>query len=164
MTRWWQTLSERERRLVGLAGLLALAVVLYLGLLRPLYALRDAEEAGWRSAMARLAEVEALAGEVTTLQQQGARMTAAGKRRQSEPVQVLAARAARARGLSMSRLVPEGEGAVTVWIDQVETPSLYDWILDLQSDYGIAVSRASLTPLADGRGVRAQVTLSAGES
>lgn len=164
MTRWWQTLSERERRLVGLAGLLALAVILYLGLLRPLYALRDAEEAGWRSAMARLAEVEALAGEVTMLQRQGERMVAAGERRQAEPLQVLAARAARARGLSMSRLVPEGEGAVTVWIDQVETPSLYDWILDLQSDYGIAVSRASLTPLADGRGVRAQVTFSAGES
>jgi len=79
-------------------------------------------------------------------------------------VQSVAAREARRRGLDMSRLVPEGEAAVTVWIDQAETPALYDWVLTLKDDYGIAVSRASLTPLADGRGVRAQVTFTAGGS
>lgn len=162
MTGWWRDLSERERRLMGIAGLLALAVLLYLGLLRPLYALRDAEEAGWRSAMARLTEVEALAGEVAALRQRGAARAVGGDR--ADPVQSVAAREARRRGLDMSRLVPEGEAAVTVWIDQAETPALYDWVLTLKDDYGIAVSRASLTPLADGRGVRAQVTFTAGGS
>lgn len=163
MTGWWRDLSERERRLMGIAGLLALAVLLYLGLLRPLYALRDAEEAGLRSAMARLTEVEALAGEVAALRQRGA-ASAVGGGDGADPVQSVAAREARRRGLDMSRLVPEGEAAVTVWIDQAETPALYDWILTLKDDYGIAVSRASLTPLADGRGVRAQVTFTAGGS
>jgi len=65
--------------------------------------------------------------------------------------------AARAAGLSISRIQPEGEDGVRVWIDRAPSTQVFAFLIAARRDHGLSASSVSLTS-RDGSG---EVTLEA---
>ena len=66
--------------------------------------------------------------------------------------------ASRKRGVALSRVQPQGEGGLGVWIDDAPTSALYGLINDLVSTHAVKVETAVITTAPNG-GVNAQITL-----
>lgn len=66
--------------------------------------------------------------------------------------------AARRRSVDLSRVEPQVQGGLSVWIDDAPTPALYGLINDLVTSYSVKVETAVLTTAPNG-GVNAQLTL-----
>ena len=82
--------------------------------------------------------------------------TAVGNR--SEFTRGALVEASRKRGVALSRVQPQGEGGLSVWIDDAPTPALYGLINDLVSTHAVKVETAVMTTAPNG-GVNAQITL-----
>jgi len=65
---------------------------------------------------------------------------------------------ARKRGINLSRVQPQSEGGLSVWIDDASTIALYGWIEDLVTSYAVTVDTALMTTAPNG-GLNAQLTL-----
>lgn len=161
MMRWLETRPRRERRLMALAGLLAVAVALWLGLYQPLAHYRAQSERAWTAASERLAEVEALAAEIQLLRRQERDATRPNGER---PVRSVVSETARQYGLTLSRLAPEPNGRLGVWFEAAESTALFRWIEMLEDRFGIEVAKASIAENAGGPTVRAQLTLARPEA
>ncbi len=66
--------------------------------------------------------------------------------------------ASRKRGVALSRVQPQAEGGLSVWIDDAPTSALYNLINDLVSNHAVKVETAVITTAPNG-GVNAQLTL-----
>lgn len=163
MTAFWSGLSPRERTLIGVAAAILVLVGGWYGVVNPLLSARANAERAWLRTGDDLVNVERAAARARAAtgapqKQQNSRpanQSAAGLR-------AATAGAARAAGLSISRLQPEGETAVRVWIDEAPATDVYDWLLKAEREHGLSVQEASLVSRrGDGR-VSVEVTLSAG--
>jgi len=157
MMRWWNERTARERVMIGLgAGVLA-AMVLFQGVLKPLWAVRASAAQSHAAAMAYLSDVEAAARSARALK-------SAAKARSpliDGGVRATAAVAAQEAGLAVSRLQPLNDGAVEFWLEDASAPQVFGWLAALNEKYGVVVVKADLRRSgADGR-VRANVALSA---
>jgi general secretion pathway protein M len=149
LTRWWQALSGREKRLVGVAGALAAAVLLWL-ILRPLVGYISGLGDEHRLAVERAARVEAKAallkgkaGRVTTMV--------------ASPLDQWLAQSAGDTGLTLDRNEARGDGAATVAIASARAPAVIGWLAQLEGQ-GLVIDRLSLTPGTDGSvGLTAEV-------
>ncbi len=65
---------------------------------------------------------------------------------------------ARKRGVDLSRMQPQSNGSLTVWIEDVSTPALYGVINDLIAGYAVDVDTAMISTAPDGA-LNAQFTL-----
>jgi general secretion pathway protein M len=149
LTRWWQALSVREQRLVGVAGALAAAVLLWM-ILRPLvgymYGLGDEH----RLAVERAARVEAKAA----LLKNGAGPTAGGV---TGPLDQWLAVSAGDTGLTLDRNERRGESAATVTVASARAPAVIGWLAQIEGQ-GLVIDRLSITPGTDGTvGLTAEV-------
>ena len=66
---------------------------------------------------------------------------------------------ARNRSVSLTRVQPQSNGALSVWIEDTSTTALYDLIEDIVGKYAVSVETALLTTAPNG-GLNAQFTLS----
>lgn len=149
LTRWWQGLMLREKRLLSIAGALAAAVLLWM-ILWPLvgYINRLGDE--HRLAVERAARVEAKAALLKI--RTGPVATAA-----SGPLDQWLAQSAGDTGLTLDRNEPRGEGAATIAIASARAPALMGWLATLEAQ-GLVIDRLAITPGADGSvGVTAEV-------
>ncbi|GAK33155.1 hypothetical protein JCM17846_19380 [Iodidimonas nitroreducens] len=164
MKSWWMDLSGRERRLLQGAALILLILGGWQFILRPLLDYRAEQMAVRQSALTTLEEIEGLAADVLALRaRQKSMAPLAGKgNATADPVRSIISRTASEKGLSMTRLMPEEDGGVTIWFDQISSPQLFSWIADLQTEHGIRVMRASLSDNREQAGIRAQIRLQKG--
>lgn len=149
LNRWWHALSLREKRLVGVAGALAAAVLLWL-ILRPLatyvYGLGDEH----RLAVERAARVEAKAA----ILKSGARPTVGSV---TGPLDQWLALSAGDMGLTLDRNEARGDGAATVSITSARAPAVIGWLAQIEGQ-GLVIDRLSITPGTDGTvGLTAEV-------
>lgn len=141
---WWQGLSRRERWMVGVAGVLALAVLVWL-LGRPAYAAFTNLEADHRAAIEREGRV---AAKVKLLAQRPASPAAATANDGVAMDQYLTQSAGEI-GLTLDRNEARGQGQATIAIATAKAPVLADWLASLEGQ-GFVVDQLTITPAADG--------------
>lgn len=67
--------------------------------------------------------------------------------------------AARKRGVGLSRVQPQSDGGLSVWLDDTATTTVFTLIDDLVKTYSVKVESALMTTAPNG-GVNVQITLS----
>ena len=140
---WWQGLSSRERWLVGIAGALALCVVLWL-LVRPAYAAYSNLEAGHRAAIEREGRV---AAKVQLLTQRP--VMPASVANEGVAIDQYLTQSAGEIGLTLDRNEARGQRQATIAIATAKAPVLTDWLASLEGQ-GFVVDQLTITPAADG--------------
>jgi general secretion pathway protein M len=138
---WWGGLAQRERQVLS-AGAAALAlIVVYLALWQPLAQARSGRETALAEARALAIRLEALALEVQRNRGAGGTITGAD---QSLLAVVDQSGKASRLGKPPSRLQPEGDNTVRVWVEDVPFDAVLRWLNDLQTRYGVRVDNADI--------------------
>ena len=148
---WWRGRSVREQRMLLAGGLLALAVLIWLLVVRPLGdALADARERH-NDAVTALSDVRA---------DVAARKSAQGKAAPAVtgPVDALVSRAAGEAGFPITRLDRHSASRVTLALEAVRPPAFFAWLGRMEAQHGLVVERLSATTNSD-QTLAIQVTL-----
>ena len=140
---WWAGLSQRERWLVGIAGVLALGVLLW-ALGRPAYAAFADLENRHAAAIEREGRVKA---KVQLLAQRPAKSVAAAV--DAVAIDQYLAQSAGEIGLTLDRNEARGQGQATIAIAAAKAPVLTDWLAGLEGQ-GFIVDQLTIAPAADG--------------
>lgn len=140
---WWAGLTQRERRLVGIAAVLALAVLLW-ALARPAYAAFVDLETAHRAAVEREGRV---AAKVRLLSRRPAPSVAAAV--DAASIDQYLAQSAGEIGLTLDRNEARGARQATIAIATAKAPVLIDWLAALEAQ-GFVIDQLSITPAADG--------------
>lgn len=143
LQNWWIALSVRERWLVGIAGVLALGVIIW-GLGRPAYAAFTDLEAQHRAAIEREGRV---AAKVQLLAQRPAKSLSAAL--DAVAIDQYLAQSAGEIGLTLDRNEARGDRQATIAIATAKAPILTDWLAALEAQ-GFVVDQLTITPAADG--------------
>lgn len=160
MREWFFERTPREQALIGIALALAVIVGGWLLVVQPALNYRAESKADYERAAALLEDISNAAREIRALGSLGNERAV----QSSQPVRTVAVSTARAEDVTLTRLEPMEDGSLTVWLEDVEAPALYGWLLRLYRDHGIAVTKASLSRNSDRPTTRAQVLLSRGSS
>jgi general secretion pathway protein M len=143
MQIWWSGLSLRERWLVGAAGVLALAVLLW-ALGRPAYAAFADMDMTHRAAIEREGRVAAK----VQLLKQGARPGVATPVSSASIDQYLTQSASEI-GLTLDRNETRGDAQATIAITSARASVLTGWLAMLE-EQGFVVDQLTMTPGSDG--------------
>lgn len=137
----WQALAPRERRFltVGVTGVLI--TVFYLAIWEPLRESAERRHNGLEQARALAVRLEQIAAEVGASQRGGG----------AQPDRSLSLLAAvdqsvkrSALGKPPSRLQPDGEKQIKVWLEDVSFDALVPWLQELETRYGILVQSVDI--------------------
>ena len=143
LQNWWTGLSLREKWLVGIAGALALGVLIW-GIGRPAAAAFVDLETRHRAAVEREGRV---AAKVQLLTQRPAKSVAAAVDKLA--IDQYLAQSAGEIGLTLDRNEARGTGQATIAIATAKAPVLTDWLASLEGQ-GFIVDQLTITPAADG--------------
>lgn len=143
LQNWWIALSTRERWLVGVAGVLALGVILW-GLGRPAIAAFIDLESQHRAAIEREGRVSS---KVQLLAQRPAKSVTAAV--DAVAIDQYLAQSAGEIGLTLDRNEARGAGQATIAIATARATVLTDWLASLEGQ-GFVVDQLTITPAADG--------------
>jgi general secretion pathway protein M len=153
---WWSGLAERERRLVGGGAVVLALVVAWLGVWEPLANARHRQQVN-------LAAARALAVQIETLAASAPRGTGplAGT---GQSLLAIVDQSSKASALTKppSRLQPEGDDTVRIWLEDVPFDALLRWLGELQSRYGVRVDNADIERESGPGLVNARLTLMRG--
>jgi type II secretory pathway component PulM len=157
MKEYWQSLTERERLLVTIAGVVLAVFIIVLAVVRPLVVMKIDSRQNLSAAQAQHDRIQGLAIEYKRLDsgasERGSRLE------RDQPMRVLVAIAARETGVVVTRLQPTEQGGLTLWIDSVSSVAFYAWLKQLDSQFGLSPELVSLQKSGDGT-LRAQVQFS----
>lgn len=144
MGLWWDGRSVREQRMLAVMGLLVAAVLVWLLVVRPAWAWREAAAERRVEATADLARIEtglaARAPEPVKAAMPPS-MTLA-------EVEQAARAAAEAVGLTVALSV-DGEGGIAFDASGVTSAALFGWLAALKSDYGVETRAVTVIERAD---------------
>lgn len=151
---WWSSLAGRERRTLGGGAAVLGFVVAYLAVWEPLVEGRHQQQVELLAARALAVQIESLAGLA-----RGGTAAAPSGAGQSLLAVVDQSRKASALAKPPSRLQPEGDNTVRIWLEDVPFDDLMRWLGELQNRYGVRVDNADIDrESAPGR-VNARLTL-----
>jgi general secretion pathway protein M len=129
MKLWWDARSARERWLVGTMLVLALVLLVWLLIVRPLSDALDAARMRHGAAAVALAEARARAEPPP----------AAGPAA-SGPADAIVARTAAAAGFPGARIAGQGQSRASVSLDAARPQALFGWIAQMEQQ-GLVVER-----------------------
>ena len=136
---WWSGLAERDRRVLG-AGAAALGLIIaYVAIWEPLAGAKQRQHADLRAARALAVQLESLAA----LAPRGGApaVTGAG---QSLLAVIDQTRKTSAITKPPSRLQPQGDDTVRIWLEDVPFDALLRWLGELQVRHGVRVDDAEI--------------------
>lgn len=140
MSLWWDGRSLREQRMLAGMGLLIAAVLVWLLVLHPAWAWREAAAERRVEATAALARIETgLAGRAPV--EARAAMALAD-------VEQAARGAAEAAGLTVT-LAVDGEGGLAFDAPGATSAALFGWLAALKADYGVEARAVTVVENAD---------------
>ena len=142
MKAWFRSRSRREQRLILVMFGLALIVLVWLLVLRPLDNALAAAKERHGAAVVALAEARAQAAEIARLEQAGGGAAAAG------PLDSVLARAAAEAGFQLSQIQPAGADRATVAMEAARPQPLFAWVAAMEAS-GLIVERLSARANAD---------------
>ncbi|MEP3225954.1 MAG: type II secretion system protein GspM [Parasphingorhabdus sp.] len=135
---WFRALSQREKIMVGCAGLLAALVIGYYAIIKPF-------SGAYSEAQTRHAEVvEARArieGKVATLQDN----TEDSVKPHTGSLDVFISQNAGEAGFAVGKLDAQTDGSVRLTIDAAKPTALFSWLTKLETR-GIAVEELAVNP------------------
>ena len=143
LKNWWAGLSGRERRLVGIAAVLALGVLGW-AIARPAVAAFIDLESRHRAAIEREGRV---AAKVALLGARPAQSIAAGV--DAGAIDQFLQQSAGEIGLTLDRNEARGANQATIAIATAKAPVLTDWLAALEAQ-GFIIDQLTITPAADG--------------
>lgn len=147
---WLAGLSQRERILVGTAGLLLVIVVGYYGIARPMVGAMASAEARYISAIERQARVES---KVAALQQpangQGTRFNG--------PIDAFISQSAGETGIAVASITPQQDNRVNMVVESAKPTALFGWLARIEQQ-GVAVESLSVDSAGNGA-ISANLTL-----
>lgn len=137
---WWDGRSVREQRMLGIMGLLIAAVLIWLLVVRPAWAWREAAAERRIEATAGLTRIESgLAARAPT--KAGAAMPLA-------EVEQAARSAAEAAGLTVVLTVDEA-GGIAFDASGATSAALFGWLASLKTEYGVETRDLTVIENAD---------------
>lgn len=154
---WWSSLAPREQRVLAAGAVVAGLALLYLVVYEPLAKAERERALALDDARALAMTLETLAAEVQ--RQRGAGGGAPLGANQSLLAIVDQSRRASALTKPPSRLQPEGDAIVRIWLEDVPFDALVRWLADLQLRYGVRVDTADIERESGPGLVNARVTL-----
>lgn len=138
---WWRERSQREQCLLAIMAGLLLVVGLWLGVLRPVAAARDA-------AAARLALAETQLGEVRAMTEPMRRAEAQARPQAQAPLIEQVRRRIADAGLTAERIEAAGDG-VAVRIAAVKPVAILRWLAQAESVDGMVVEQLQISRNSD---------------
>ena len=157
LVKWWHDRDERERTLLTIMSVMLFLFLIYFLLYLPIKKHRTELQHQYQAAMNDAAVVNSAVIEASKIKENDTQRTLIS----DADIRQVISQSAQQLGLTLTRLQPDQTNGLNVWIDSVETPVFYQWILDLQKKHGIYVARASLNNDNNGL-IRAQLLLKSG--
>lgn len=156
----WTALSERDRRVLGGGGLALAAILAWLLVWEPLAQARTARETALADARAVATQLETIAAEL----QRGAPARGGAVQGAGQSLLAVVDQSRKASSIQRppSRLQPEGDTTVRVWLEGVPFDALVRWLNDLQVRYGVRVDSVDLERKGAPGTVDARLTLMRG--
>ena len=151
MRRWFDARSLREKRLLVVMGALAVLLLVWLAVIRPLGDALSSEEQRHADAIVRLGTTAAAVDAIRDARRAGPPLT-------GTLADTVRARAADA-GFTIASLDEDGPGRVRVGIAGARPSALVPWLARLEAA-GVLIDAATLTDKGD-RTVGVQLTLQA---
>jgi general secretion pathway protein M len=155
--QWIDGLAPRERRLVLAAGALGAIALLYVGVALPVDRLQARQAARVEQKTADLAWMRLAAPLVAT---------AAARGGNHESLVVLVDRTGREAGLAgaVRDQSPDGGNGLRLRLEGAPFDAMIEWLANLQNQYGVSVSDATIDAAAAPGLVNASITLTHGGS
>lgn len=129
---WWQSISQREQRLVIACTLLVLVGGLYWGVVQPVVTRADNAQMRIQSEKQLLAWVKDKADEIALLKGQG------GKSVSALPINQAVSSSVQRFKVELIRVQPRGD-EFQVWVAPMPFNQFMNWVTFLQENYGIGV-------------------------
>jgi general secretion pathway protein M len=138
---WYESLAERERRLVLVAGGIAAIALFWLLLVLPMHTLTAKRATRVEKKTADLAWMREMAPQVAAVRASGATPSSS-----SESLVVLIDRTARQAGLgsALRDQSPNGAHSLRLRLESASFDSLVAWLALLQQQHGVAVETANV--------------------
>lgn len=154
---WWGGLAPREQRVLGAGAAVAALALLYLAVVEPVAKARRDRVQALEDARSLAAMLESLAVEVQRHRGAGGGATLGA----NQSLLSIVDQSRRASSLTKppSRLQPEGDGIVRIWLEDVPFDALLRWLADLQLRYGVRVDTADIERESGPGLVNARITL-----
>lgn len=153
LSLWWRGRTAREQKLILAMLALAVLVLSWLLVVRPLGdALAEARERHGAAVIA-LAEARAQAAAIGTIER-APRPALAG------PVDALINESAVAAGFPVTRVEREGPGQATLVMDAVRPQAFFGWVGQMERERGLVVERLRATTNSD-QSLAVQITFRA---
>lgn len=150
LQRWWQIRSTRERSLIGVAGVLLAATLLWFAVIVPFSrAIKDARTRHDAAVTARARII----GKIAVLAELEKRRSPDG----AIALPQIALQSATEAGFTLSRNEPQADRRLSIAIPSARTPALYAWLAALE-DQGVVVEQITLTRI-DGQAVAVDAVL-----
>jgi len=147
---WWRGLSQREQVLVGIMGILAVLVLGWLLIVRPLSAALDGARAREAAAIEAAGAARAQAARIGTV---GTSASA------PLPIDSFVTRSAADAGYPGARVTAQGPTRASLSIEAARPQALFGWIASLEA-HGVVVETLRATAGAD-HSVAVEATLRA---
>jgi general secretion pathway protein M len=137
---WYESLAERERRLVLVAGVFVAIALLWLLLVLPLHTITAKRAARVEKKTADLVWMRSMAPQVAAARNSGSATYS------NESLVVLIDRTARQAGLgsSLRDQSPNGQHSLRLRLESASFDSLVAWLALLQQQHGVAVETANV--------------------
>jgi len=151
---WWSGLAERERRVLGTGAAALGLIVLYVGAWEPLVSAKRQQHADLQAARALATQLESLAAVAS----RGGDSAVAGA---GQSLLAIIDQTRRSSPITKppSRLQPEGDATVRIWLEDVPFDALVRWLDELQTRYGVRVDDADIERESGPGLVNARLTL-----
>lgn len=147
---WFAGLSQREKVLVGIAGLLLAGLVGYYGIARPMFGAMTAAEQRYADAVEQQARIDA---KVEALQQpvDGTVVKFSGA------IDAFVGQSAGETGIAVASVTPQPDSRVNIVVESAKPTALFGWLARIERE-GIAVESLSVDPAGNGT-ISATLTL-----
>lgn len=157
LIKWWYDRDERERLLLTVMGIMIFLFLVYFLIYIPIKNHRTDLQYQYQAAISDAAIVNSAILEASKIKENDTERQITS----DADIRQVISQSAQQLGLTLTRLQPDQTSGLNVWVDSVETPVFYRWVLDLQKKHGIYVARASLNNDNNGL-IRVQLLLKSG--
>jgi len=147
---WFAGLSQREKLLVGIAGLLLVGLVGYYGIARPMFGAMTSAEQRYADAVEQQARIDA---KVAALQQPVDETVV----KFSGAIDAFVGQSAGETGIAVASVTPQSDSRVNIVVESAKPTALFGWLARLERE-GIAVESLSVDPAGTGT-ISATLTL-----
>ena len=147
---WFAGLSQREKILVGIAGLLLAGLVGFYGIARPMVGAMTSAEERYLASVEQQARIEA---KVAALQQP----TDGFVVRFSGAIDAFVGQSAGETGIAVASVMPQSDSRVNMVVESAKPTALFGWLARIEQQ-GIAVESLNINPMDNGT-ISATMTL-----